>query len=287
MIITGATRVYGLIGEPVAHSLSPALMNDAFARLNVDAVYTAWPVAPGAIDDALAGLAALGVAGVSVTYPHKAAVLCQLVDCSAAVTAIGAANVLTLGSDGHYRGDNTDADGTALALRELLGWEVAGRRVVILGAGGAGRAAAHGLLAVGAGRVDILVREPARAEPDLAGLRIAHPGATLTVAALGSADAATSLHAADLVVQATPVGLADPAAAPLISPDAAPHAVAFELVYGARPTAFAAAWRRTGRACLDGRDLLAAQAHLALRIWLGSAPDLASMRRVIAEESAR
>jgi len=286
MIISGATRVYGLVGEPVAHSLSPALMNDAFARLDVDAVYTAWSVATGAIDDALVGLAALGVAGVSVTYPHKAAVLSQLVDCSPAVTAIGAANVLTLEPDGHYRGDNTDAGGTALALRELLGWEVAGRRVVILGAGGAGRAAAHGLLTVGAGRVDVLVREPARAEPDLAGLRAAHPEATLTVAALGSADAATSLHAADFVVQATPVGLDDPEAAPLILPEAAPDAVAFELVYGARPTAFAAAWRCTGRACLDGRDLLAAQAHLALRIWLGEAPDFASMRRVIAEESA-
>ena len=286
MIITGATRVYGLIGEPVAHSLSPALMNDAFARLNVDAVYTAWPVAPDAIDDALAGLAALGVAGVSVTYPHKAAVLAQLVDCSDGVTAIGAANVLTLESDGRYRGDNTDAGGLALALRDLLDWEVAGRRVVILGAGGAGRAAAHGLLTVGAGRVDILVREPARAEPDLAGIRAAHPEATLTVAALGSVDATTSLRAAQLVVQATPVGLADPEAAPLISPDAAPDAVAFDLVYGARPTAFAADWRRTGRTCLDGRDLLAAQAHLALRIWLGEAPDFASMRRVIAEESA-
>ena len=286
MTITGATRVYGLIGDPVAHSLSPVLINDAFARLNVDAVYTAWPVAPDAVGEALSGLAALGIAGVSVTYPHKAAVLSQLVSCSPAVTAIGAANVLTLGPDGHYRGDNTDAGGTALALQELLDWEVAGRRVVILGAGGAGRAAAHGLLTVGAGRVDVLVREPARAEPNLAGLRAAHPDASLTVAALGSADATTSLHAADLVVQATTVGLADPEAAPLVSPAAAPDAVAFELVYGARPTAFAAAWRRTGRACLDGRDLLAAQAHLALRIWLGEAPDLASMRRLIAEEDA-
>lgn len=277
MIITGATRVYGLIGEPVAHSLSPALMNDAFARLQVDAVYTAWPVAAPALHDALSGLAALGVAGVNVTYPHKAGVLGQLVDCSATVTAIGAANVLTLDADGHYRGDNTDAGGTALALQELLHWEVTGRRVVILGAGGAGRAAAHGLLAAGAGRVDVLVREPAR---------VAHLEAAITVAALGGTEAAASLRTADLVVQATPVGLGDAKAAPLISPDAAPDAVAFELVYGDRPTAFATAWRRTGRACLDGRDLLAAQAHLALHIWLGEAPDLASMRRVIAEEGA-
>lgn len=283
MSISGATRVYGLVGDPVAHSLSPQLMNDAFARLGIDAVYVAWRVAPSGVPAAVAGMAALGIAGVNVTYPHKAAVLPHAASRSDVVAALGAANVLAL-DEGGYRAENTDAGGTALALTKLLDWRAQARRVVVLGAGGAGRAAALGLAREGAARVDFLVRDPARAESGLSGLRAALSGTTMAVSALGSEEAATSLEAADLVVQATPQGFDDPSARPLIDPAAAPRAVGFELVYGARPTAFATAWRGTGRACLDGRDLLAAQAHLALRIWLDTAPDLTDMRRVIATE---
>jgi shikimate dehydrogenase len=282
--ISGDTRVFGLIGQPVAHSLSPRLMNDAFTRLGLDAVYVAWPVAPDRVGAVLAGLAALGTAGINVTYPHKQAVLPHLVARSATVDVVGAANVLTLADGGRFRGDNTDAPGVPLALRELAGVDPEGRRVVILGAGGAARAAAHGLLGSGAATVTCAVRDPGRARASLAGLRAVPDAGRLTVARLGDDDAADALRRADLVVQATPVGLDDPDAAPLVTPGQAPHAAGFELNYGRLPSAFAAAWRAAGRICPDGRDLLAAQAHLALRIWLGDAPDLAAMRAVIAEE---
>jgi shikimate dehydrogenase len=256
-------------------------MNEAFARLGLDAVYVAWRVAPTEVGAAVKGLAALGVAGVNVTYPLKTAVLARVGSRSPAVGALGAANVLTLAGSG-YRAENTDAGGTALALKDLLRWDPAGRRVAVLGAGGAGRAAALGLARAGAARVDFLVRDPARAESGLVGLRGALPDTPLGTTALGGEEASGCLAVADLVVQATPVGLDDPDAAPLVQPDEAPNAAGFELVYGARPTAFTAAWRQSGRECLDGRDLLAAQAHLALRVWLERAPDLADMRRVIA-----
>jgi shikimate dehydrogenase len=285
MSLSGATRVYGLIGDPVAHSLSPRLMNHAFARLGEDAVYVAWRVAPAGVAAAVRGLAALGVAGINVTYPHKAAVLPQVVARSDAVVALGAANVL-VPAEGGWRAENTDAGGTALALSALLDWQAPARRIAILGAGGAARAAALGLLDEGAGRVDFLARDPIRAEQGLAGLRTALADGPIGVAALGSEAAAAALEAADLVVQATPVGLDDRAAAPLVLPAQAPRAAGFELVYGARPTAFARAWREAGRACLDGRDLLAAQAHLALRVWLDRAPALEDLRRAIATEEA-
>jgi len=281
MNLTGTTRVFGLIGRPVAHSLSPRLMNDAFVRLGIDAVYVVFPSDPTRPAAVLAGLDALGVAGANVTFPLKAAVLPHLDAVAPAAAAIGAVNVLVRQPDGGFRGENTDAGGLVLALREGLGWDPAGCRVVVLGAGGAARAAAHGLCAAGAAAVDFLVRAPARAEGDLAGLRAAWPQYPLAVRPLDAG--IDALADADLVVQATPVGLDDPAAAPLVSPHAAPRAVGFELVYGARPTSFAASWRRAGRACLDGRDLLAAQAHLALGVWLGAAPDLTVMRRVIAD----
>jgi shikimate dehydrogenase len=281
MTIGGATRVFGLIGDPVHHSLSPALMNDAFARLGLDAVYVAWRVPLDRVGTALDGLAALGIAGVNVTFPAKGAVLPHLVGYSDAVSVLAAANVLVPAAGG-FHGENTDAGGTTLALRELLDWPAAGRRVVILGAGGAGRAAALGLLRDGAATVTFLVRHPDRAEVAVAGLRSVAAEGSLVVAALDDPDARAALEAAELVVQATTVGLEDASAPPLVTPAAAPAAAAFELNYGPRPTAFATAWREAGRPCLGGRDLLAAQAHLALRCWLDQAPDLVDMRRVIA-----
>jgi len=298
--IASSTAVYAVSGRPVAQSLSPRLMNQALAALARDAVYVALPAdpdRPGAVVD---GLAALGVAGVNVTYPLKTAVLPFLAARSPDVAACEAANVLVPAAGG-WRGENTDAPGLALALRALAGWDPAGRRAVILGAGGAARAAAHGLLQAGASAVCCLARDPGRADSSLAPLRAAHPGADLRVAALGSAAATPALATAHLVVQATPVGLpgvgdgpADGAAAGdasgreaiLVTPDQAPRAALFELVYGPAPTALEAAWRAAGRSVLGGRDLLAAQAHLALRLWCGQAPDLAAMRASIAMEAA-
>ena len=284
MTISGGTRVFGLIGQPVAHSLSPRLMNAAFEHLGVDAVYVAWPVAPDKVGAVLGGLAAMGTAGINVTYPHKEAVLPHLAGRSATVQAVGAANVLTLGAGGRFVGENTDAPGAPLALRDLAGVDPGGWRVVILGAGGAARAAAHGLLDAGAAAVTCAVRDAERARRSLAGMLADRGADRLSVATLAGDDGKAALRDAHLVVQATPVGLDDPDAAPLVSPDQAPDAAGFELNYGRRPSAFAAAWRAAGRPCPDGRDLLAAQAHLALRLWLGDAPDLAAMRAVIAEE---
>jgi shikimate dehydrogenase len=281
---SGATAVYAVVGQPVAHSLSPRLMNHALDVLGEDAVYVALPADPERPDAVADGLAALGVAGVNVTYPLKQAVLPFLAQRSLDVVACEAANVLVRVAAG-WRGENTDAPGVPLALQALAGWEPAGRTVVILGAGGAARAAAHGLLQAGAATVRCLARDADRAQDALAPLLVAHPGADLAALGLDTAAAAAALAAAELVVQATPVGLtgAD-APAVLAAPDQAPRAAALELVYGAAPTAFEAAWRAAGRTVLGGRDVLAAQGHLALRLWLGRAPDLAAMRRTLDTE---
>lgn len=274
MNVSGRTRVYGLIGAPVAHSLSPRLVNEAFAHLGHDGVYVAFPSKTGAVGELVSGLDALGIAGVNVTYPLKADVVPYLVETSDAVAAIGAANVLVLRPGGGYRGENTDAPGTALAVRTWLGAPC--ERVVILGAGGAARAAAYGLLTTGVTELTFVVRETARARRAVAGLGRLSATANLSVATLDEATAAFA--GADLVIQATPVGLDDPAAPPLVEPDRAPRAHGLEMNYGQTPTAFQRAWQQAGRTCLDGRDLLAAQAHLAIGIWCGQAPPLAQMR---------
>ena len=279
--ISGATAVYGLLGDPVAHSLSPRICNHAFAALDIDAVYVALPCDARRPDVVLAGCEALGLAGLNVTYPLKAAVVPYLRHCSPAARAIGAVNVLAPAAGGGFAGENTDAPGVALALQTWLGRSLPAGVVAVLGAGAAARAAAAGALALGVERVTFLVRDRDRAEDAVGGLREAHGPSRLEVAALDGASGRAALAAAELVVQATPVGLGDPEAPPLLVPDDAPRAAGFELNYGCAPTAFVRAWREAGRPCLDGRDLLAAQAHRALEIWLGRAPDVRELRALL------
>lgn len=282
MSLDGRTRIYGLIGQPVAHSLSPRLMNDAFQRLDVPAVYLAFPTQPDQVAEALAGLRALGVAGVSVTYPLKTAVVPLLDSTSPAVKVIGAANTIKALDGGKLHGENTDAGGLVLALRELADLDPTGKHAVILGAGGAARAAVYGLLEAKAASVTLAVRSPERAEAGLVELR-QWCDAELSVVKLESPEAMAALSKADLVVQATPVGLDDPDAKALIKANDAPRSVGFELNYGPRPSGFQRAWSKAGRRCLDGRDLLTAQAWLALQVWLDEAPELKSMRSLIDE----
>lgn len=283
MTISGRTRVFGLLGDPVFHSLSPRLCNAAFAALSADAAYVAFPCDATRPANLIAALTALGIAGANVTYPLKAAVLPHLAACSPEVLRIGAANVLVRLEDGGFRGENTDAPGLVLALRTWAGWDPGGERAVIVGAGGAARAAAHGLLEAGAAEVVVLAREPQRAAAGLADLAAWSGHGRLTVASLDSTAAAAALASASLMVHATPVGLDDPDGPVLIDPAAAPGAVGFELNYGARPTSLTRAWRAASRRCLDGRDLLTAQAFLALDLWLGVTPDLETMRRSIGD----
>lgn len=280
MTISGRTRIFGLLGDPVVHSLSPRLCNAAFTALGEDAVYVAWPGCTARVAEQVAGLSALGVVGANVTYPLKSAVLPHLESISPVAEAVGAANVLMRTEAGGFRGENTDAPGLVLALRAWSGWTPDAGPVAILGAGSAARAAARGLLDAGA-TITLLVRDVERAQAGL----IAPWATELELAPLDSAAAAETLAGASLVVQATTVGLDDPEAVPLVAPHAAPQAVGFELNYGPRGTAFVRSWRGAGRPCLDGRDLLAAQAHLAMELWLGRAPELDTMRRTLDPEA--
>lgn len=142
---SGATRVAGIIGWPVAHSLSPAMHNAAFAALGLDWTYVAFPVHPDGVVTAVRGLAAAGVGGVNVTIPHKQAVLECCSQVSPAVEAIGAANTLVPDGDGGWRADNTDAPGFLRALDEAAPLDLAGRTALLIGAGGAARAVAFAL----------------------------------------------------------------------------------------------------------------------------------------------
>ncbi|MGH9068199.1 MAG: shikimate dehydrogenase [Acidimicrobiales bacterium] len=185
----------GVIGAPVRHSLSPRLHNAAFAALGLDWAYLAFPVAPDQVGAALAAVLALGLAGLNVTMPHKAAVvpLCDRI--SPTVEALGAANTL-VARDGELAAESTDGPGFLDALRTGHGFRPEGRRALVVGAGGAARAVILALAGAGASEVVVVNRTRARAE-----------AAAALAGTAGRVGEPAEADGADLVVNATPLGM--------------------------------------------------------------------------------
>ncbi len=162
-MISGHTRIFGLVGHPVRHSLSPEMHTALFAELGLDAVYVAFDVDPRRADRVAEAIRTLDLVGVNLTVPFKEAVPPQLDHCTQAAREAGAVNVV-INVDGFLTGYNTDGAGLCGALAEEHGWSPEGMRCAVLGAGGAGRAVAASLAARGASEVRLFNRTLTRAE---------------------------------------------------------------------------------------------------------------------------
>jgi shikimate dehydrogenase len=270
--------IVGVIGSPVAHSLSPLLHNTAFAALGLGARWRsfAFEVAPGEVRGALAAMRRAGVRGLSVTMPHKAAVAALVDECSEAARRLDAVNCV-VNDDGALYGTNTDGEGFVASLARAARFDPTGRRCLVVGAGGAARAVVLALAEGGAAGVAILNRTPERAfrAADLAG-----PAGSAVPLTDGSVAAAVA--AADLVVNATPVGMAGGAAAEewLVPPGLlGPGQVAADLVYAPRPTRWLAEAEATGATVVDGLGMLVHQAAAQLALWTGVEPPVEAMWR--------
>jgi len=198
--ITGTTRLYAVLGDPVTQVRSPALMNPLFARLGIDAVLVPVHATPAHLEQVVGGLRRAGnVDGIFITVPHKVAVVGLADRCSPMVAVTGSANALRREADGRWYAENFDGSGFVTGLTNA-GHDPKGSRVALVGAGGAGSAIAAALLAAGAERLSVCDQDTAK----LGGLRArldAHwPGRTDT-------SVAPHLDGADLVVNATPLGL--------------------------------------------------------------------------------
>jgi shikimate dehydrogenase len=266
--VTAVTRVVAVIGRPVRHSLSPLMHNAAFAALGLDYRYVAFDVAPAAVGAAVAGMRAFGIAGLNVTIPHKQAVMRHLDQLTPEAEQIGAVNTIEVRGR-RLIGHNTDSRGFAEALRRGWGLRLAGRRVVLLGAGGAARAVAVQCLLERATAVVIVNRSPGPARALLRRLR-ALPGRTqLASAALTPHALARLLPEHDLIINATSLGLhpGDPSPVP---PDLlrSGHHVC-DLIYNPPETALLRAAAAAGAATLNGVGMLVAQGALAFTLWTG------------------
>jgi shikimate dehydrogenase len=275
--IAGGTRLTGIIGWPVTHSLSPAMHNAAFAALGLDMAYVPLPVAPPGLEAAVRGLRALGFRGANVTMPHKAAVLPYLDHVAADALLIEAVNTIVVDDDALH-GYNTDIDGFVAALRDVVVEPLNGASGLVLGAGGAARAAVTGLLRVGVRRFVIANRSVASAEELVRLLRALDDEARFAVVALDEL-AADDVRGADILVNATSLGMVAPLKVPgvLVDNIRRDHIV-YDVVYGQRPTMPFARARETGARAIDGLSMLAWQAALSFELWTGRAAPLEVMR---------
>ena len=253
----GSTRVVGVIGDPVTHSRSPAIHNAAFVALGLDWVYVAFPVAAGRGRDAVAAVRTLGIAGLSVTMPHKSDVAETCDELTPSAAALGSVNTV-VNRDGHVVGDSTDGPGLIAALRGH-GVDPAGRRVLVLGAGGAARAIVDAL-----GRADATVTVAARRADAGARAAALAPGA----AAIDFTELDIAVDAADVVVNATPIGMAGEPP-PFDPTRLAPHQFVYDTVYHPSPTPLLAAALQRGIPAADGLSMLVHQAALAFTLWTG------------------
>ncbi|MFM7127117.1 MAG: shikimate dehydrogenase [Actinomycetota bacterium] len=273
MTITGRTTVAGVVGHPVRHSLSPVIHNAGFASLGMDWVYGAFDLAPGAASDGLAAMRALGIRGLSVTMPHKTEMARLVDEVSAAASRLESVNTLTLEDSGRIRGDSTDGDGLVSSLR-VVDIDVVGRRVVLLGAGGAARSVLDSLLRHGVARVDIVNRTAAAAERAAA----LDPQ---RCAVVDSTSVAEAVLAGELVINATSVGMNrspdDPAASPIEGDWLTADHVVVDLVYHPLETALLRGAAQRGCRTVDGLGMLIHQAALQQQIWTGRFPDVGVM----------
>ena len=272
--VHGGTRVVGVIGWPVSHSLSPAIHNAAFEALEMAWEYIPFPVPPGQVAAALAGLRALGFAGANVTMPHKTEVADRLEDLSEDAARLHAVNTVVVGPE-TTSGHNTDAPGFERFLREDAGFDPAGRTALLFGAGGAARACALALARGGLSSLTVALRDPARA----AALRTTLDGfdTELAVIAFDAAEGAAS----DLVVNATPLGAHGES---LPVPKLGPEVVTIDLHYRTAPTPLLAAAREQTGVAFGGLGLLLHQAALSFELWTGTTPSLDVMSAAAVSE---
>lgn len=266
--MTAATRLAAVIGSPVAHSLSPAIHNAAFAALGLPWTYLAFEVAPGRVAQAVRGMRALaGFDGMSVTAPHKLAAANEVDGLSPDAMALGVVNTVVRQPDGRLRGESTDGPGLLASLVDS-GFDPVGRRCVVIGAGGAARAITRSLARSGAAEVMVVnrTRENAIRTCAFAG-------------AVGRVGEPQDVVNAELVVNATPLGMigGDDDRLVLDPAHLREGQLVVDLVYDPPLTPFLQAARDRGATAVNGLGMLVHQAALQFSLWTGEDAPLGAM----------
>jgi shikimate dehydrogenase len=279
----------GLIGCPVAHSLSPEMHNAAFAHLGIQARYLLWETPAGTLEKQVHALRSPQMLGANVTIPYKESVLHWLDEVDVQAARIGAVNTI-VNRCGHLTGYNTDASGFLRALQEQAGagYDLTGKRVVLLGNGGAARAAALALLDSQVGMLTILGRTREHIAMLLGHIEQYCLGTQLAGAVLQTLPATRCLATAEIVVNTTPLGLTPGDDMPLLTMEALPaSALVMDMIFNPPLTPLLQAARQHGCAILNGCSMLLYQGTLAFELWTGQRAPEQVMRAALASASSK
>ena len=280
------TQRLGIIGHPIGHSISPVFQQAALDHLAIDGVYEKWDVVPEGVGAFLDGLRAPGTLGINVTVPHKEAVVPFLDEVDDWASAAGAVNTI-VNRQGRLTGHNTDGIGFLRALQDGAGFDPTGKRVLILGAGGAARGVVLALARAGAGSMVIANRTEERAGR-LAGLSESNG---VSASACSLIDAAGAAETADLIVNCTTVGMShgpDESCSPLSAEQIPSACLVNDLVYNPLETPLLREAAHAGASVLGGIEMLVYQGAASFEMWMEQpAPVQVMLKAAIAEMQAR
>ena len=281
-------KEYAVIGWPLGHSMSPVIHNASFEALGLSCRFTAQPVSPARFDQFMKSVPSSPFKGLAVTIPYKTEVIKYCTVRAGEVEAIGAANTVSITEGGALKADNTDASAVSRTLRDA-GVSPGGRRVVVLGAGGAARAACAQVLREGAASLTIANRTLSRAEDlrrDLLSA-VSSAGEVAAVTLPGEA-LARALRSAHILINATSMGMhPEPGGSPLPAELLTRDVVVMDIVYNPVETRLIREAREIGARTITGTDMLIYQAAEQERIWLGVDAPLSVMREALLRELGR
>ena len=263
------TLLAGIFGYPIGHSISPAMHNAAFESAGIDALYEAWETAPEDLGDGVAALRSRGYLGANVTVPHKQSVMEHLDEVDELAARIGAVNTI-VNQSGRLIGSNTDALGFINSLENEAGVNVSGLKIVLIGAGGAARAAAYALADAQAGKLTIGNRTVERAESLAKELREA--GAETASFDISEPDFLSACNLADLIVNSTSVGMLHGPAegkSPIPASAIRSGCVVYDMVYNPTGTPLLTDAEKVGAQVVGGLPMLVYQGAAAWTRWTG------------------
>lgn len=276
------TLLLAVLGHPVAHSRSPDIHHRFARQCGLDVVYRAIDVAPGQFEQSVQALSEEGYVGFNVTVPHKETAFSWVGKHSHRALKAGAVNTLIRDrASGDWLGDTTDGEGLVRDLTDIQGVDLAGRRILVLGAGGAVRGILEPLLATGPAGVHIANRTPERAEALAESFRSEADSAHCELSASGF-DTVSGEY--ELIINGTSASLA--AEVPPLDPTViGAHTLVYDMVYGADETPFNAWARQAGAGkTLDGLGMLVGQAAASFQLWTGQRPDIAPVLSALREQ---
>ena len=289
--VTGTTKLLGVIGNPIAHTLSPLIHNAAIAQLELDCCYLPFCVQPAQLATALNGFAAIGVIGCSVTIPHKQAIMLLLAHITPLAQAVGAVNTIWSTPAG-WQGTNTDVAGfisPLMAIDRDWGQTTA----IVLGIGGAARAIVAGCHQLGCGRIQVFGRDKAKLSEfqsswEQVELRVTNCDTNTPVKIethLWSELATLADRDNLLIVNCTPLGMSpkiedSPIAAEIFQTIGA-NSIAYDLIYTPRPTRFLQLAQASGLVTIDGTEMLVQQGAIAFELWFQQPAPVKIMRQTL------